>query len=141
MIRGYISPSTGRPLVDGVAEFPAYGSVVVPVNFVVDTGCPRTVLGPMQTAELERIVGLSANQLGAADFMTGISGAANARNVRVLLKLLRTDDSPWTRQLDIVLLPESEDVDLGAPSLLVTDVMRYMEVCIHIPNHAVTFYD
>jgi hypothetical protein len=128
-------------MVDGVVEFPAYGDAMVPVNFVVDTGCPRTVLGPMQAAELGNVVGMNADRLGAATFMTGISGAASARNIRVRLTLLRTDDTPWTRQMDVVVLPESEDVDRSVPSLLGTDVMRYMEICVNIPDHAVVLYD
>ena len=128
-------------MVDGVLEFPAYGDSVLPVRFVVDTGAGRTILGPIQVMELEALAGVTAKNIGAADFGWGIGGTATGRNVRSQLTLFREDGEPWTRTLDVFLLPESEDNDSRTPALLGRDILREIAVLVDLPHHAVVFYD
>jgi hypothetical protein len=127
-------------MVDAVVEFPAYGNQAVPVQLVVDTGAARTVLSSGVAIHLARLVGISAGEIGTPYPMFGVGGNAMCSTVRATLHLLRDDQSPWARSLDLLLLEPGGD-NARIPSLLGTDILREIAVLVDIPNNAVVFYD
>jgi hypothetical protein len=142
VILGYIGPSNGRPPVDAVLEFIDYGNAAIPVTFVIDTGCPRTMLGEEETVVLEQLLGISANRIGAASVTSGIGGFADARNVRCNLTLTRADGVVWSRRVDLQLLLADPDSDLSpCPSLLGTDVLWFLPLYLDFGAKRVELHD
>jgi hypothetical protein len=117
MIRGYLSSSAtnSRPYVEALLRFPTLGDFILTVQFLVDTGADRTVLGHLDAKRL----GIDLASLPAGVPTTGVGGKTPTRTVAVEL----TMDS-FTTSLDIVVLasaigPHRRPV----PSLLGRDVL------------------
>jgi hypothetical protein len=96
-------------MVDAVLEFPDYPQVILPVSFVVDTGAARTMVGPADVGRLEQLVGVPATSIGVSDYVFGVGGIREGRTVRCVLTMRTDARPPWSRAIDLFLMPEDEE--------------------------------
>lgn len=118
MIHGYFSSVTAghRPVVDVPVRFPIFGDSTLNVQFLIDTGADRTVLGSAEASQLEAELGVDLADLPQGLDIGGVGG------------------SLFTQQVDAELVMGSERVSVSLlvappyptpviPSLLGRDVL------------------
>jgi hypothetical protein len=89
MIRGYFSPVAEghRPVIDLRVGFPLAGDGMLNVQFLIDTGANRTVLGSAEASQLESELGVDLAGLPQGPDIGGVGGSLFTQEVDAELVL------------------------------------------------------
>ena len=122
MIRGYFRSvgSVRRPYVDGFIDVPAFDVTGMEIQFVVDTGADRTLVGHRDALHIVRLYGADLTRLPMGPSSRGIGGVATTRLVRVVLGF-----EGFSTDMELPILEPTSDQQIGIPSLLGRDVLSH----------------
>ena len=119
MIRGYLTSHTtnSRPYVEALLRFPTLSDRTLTVQFLVDTGADRSMLGHLDAKRL----GIDLASLPEGTPTTGVGGQTESRLLAVELTL----DAFTTPLTIVVLATPPSPPQRPVPSLLGRDVLAH----------------
>lgn len=137
MIRGYFQPSGHllRPYVSAILDFPSIGYQGFDVQFLVDTGADRTVLGHSAAQRLEDELGLDLSTLEIQS-SRGTAGITKSRVIEARLTL-----ATFSLALPVAILPSPPGEEPSVPSLLGQSVLDHLSLIHGKPAREVLFLD
>src|SRR2546425_894322 len=136
MILGRFVGPGHRPIVDAALHFPGFSEQTLRVSFTVDSGARHTVLAPLDTRQLETLLGISA--YGLPVFPGGISGIG-ASPAFVIPATIALETREFN--IDLLLMPPPPPLTTLMPSLLGRNVLANFAVLIDVRTDRVILYE
>ncbi len=122
MLTGYFSPKRDlpnpRPYLTGSIDVPAIGVVGMRVDFLIDTGADRTIIGSSDASRMVDEFGVDMADLQDGPRGRGVGGTVPTKTAGVAL---RFDD--FSKNMRMEILEPPPDARFAIPSLLGRDVL------------------
>ena len=122
MIRGFLKrrgyPNSPPPYVTGFVDIPAAGVDGMPVEFLIDTGADRSIIGSSDASRMVENFGVDFANLRDGPRSRGIGGTVATKTAEVGLKF---DD--FLKNMRIEILEPPPDARFAIPSLLGRDIL------------------
>ena len=122
MLTGYFSPEGGlpnpRPYLTGSIDVPAIGVVEMQVDFLIDTGADRSIIGSSDAARMVRYFGVDLADLQDGPPSGGIGGVVATKTAEVALAF-----GAFSQNMRLDILEPTPDARFAIPSLLGRDVL------------------
>ena len=129
MLTGYFSLAEGLPnpraYLRGAIDVPAVGVVGMQVDFLIDTGADRSIIGSSDASRMVRYFGVDLTELQDGPPSRGIGGAIATKTAEVALAF-----GAFSKNMRMDILPPSPDDQLAIPSLLGRDVLSQFALFI-----------
>ena len=140
MIRGFLKrrgyPNSPPPYVSGFVDMPTFGVFGMPVEFLIDTGADRSIIGSFDASRMVDEFGVDLSNLQDVRTAKGVGGFTETRSVAATLRI---DDFSINLNLDILEPPP--DTRFAIPSLLGRDVLSHFALFIEERTDKVVLLD
>ena len=114
-----------RPYLTGSIDVPAVGVFEMQVEFLIDTGADRSIIGSSDASRMVRNLGVDLADLQEGPRGRGIGGAVATKTAEIALKF---DD--FSENMRIEILEPPLDPGFAIPSLLGRDVLSQFALFI-----------
>ncbi len=129
MLKGYFSPAEDlpnpRPYLTGSIDIPAVGLVEMPVEFLIDTGADRSIIGSSDASRMVRNFGVDLTALQDGPRGRGIGGDVATKTAEIALKF-----GDFSKNMRMEILEPPPDARFAIPSLLGRDVLSQFALFI-----------
>ena len=129
MLTGYFSLLDGlpnpRPYLPGSIDVPAVDVVGMPVDFLIDTGADRSIIGDFDAFRMIENHGADLTNLEDGQRTRGLGGISATLTAEATLKI-----GGFSKDLRLDILAPSSETYLGVPSLLGRDVLSQFALFI-----------
>ena len=107
-----------RPYLTGSVDIPAVGLVEMPVEFLIDTGADRSIIGSFDASRMVRDFGVDLTTLQEGPRGRGVGGTVPTKTAEVALAF-----GDFSKNMRIEILEPPPDAQFAIPSLLGRDVL------------------
>ena len=122
MLTGYFSPTENipnpRPYLTGSIDIPAVGLVEMRVDFLIDTGADRSIIGSFDAARMVGDFGVDLTDLQDGPRGRGIGGTVATKTAEVALTF-----GDFSQSMRMEILEPPPDARFAIPSLLGRDIL------------------
>ena len=129
MLTGYFSLLDGLPnpraYLRGFVDIPAAGVVGMQVDFLVDTGADRSIIGSSDASQMIRDFGVDLADMQDGPPSGGIGGIVATKTAEVALAF-----GAFSQNMRMEILAPSPDAHFAIPSLLGRDVLSHFALFI-----------
>ena len=129
MIRGFLKrrgyPNSPPPYVNGFVDMPSVSVFGMPVEFLIDTGADRSIIGSFDASRIVDEFGVDLAELQDGPPSRGIGGAVATKTAEVTLAF-----GAFSKNMRMEFLAPSPDDQLAIPSLLGRDVLSQFALFI-----------
>ena len=129
MLTGYFSSADDLPnpraYLRGFVDVPAIGVVGMTVEFLIDTGADRSIIGNSDASRMVRYFGVDLADLQDGSPGGGIGGIVATKTAEATLKI-----GGFSKDLRLDILAPSPDAHFAIPSLLGRDVLSHFALFI-----------
>ena len=129
MLTGYFSSAHDLPnpraYLRGFVDIPAVGVIGMTVEFLIDTGADRSIIGSSDASRMVRYFGVDLTRLQDGPPSGGIGGIVATKTAEVALAF-----GAFSKNMRMELLPPSPDARFAIPSLLGRDVLSHFALFI-----------
>ena len=129
MLTGYFSPEGGLPnpraYLRGFVDIPAIGVVEMQVEFLIDTGADRSIIGSFDASRMVDEFGVDLADLQDGPPGGGIGGVVATKTAEVALAF-----GAFSQNMRMEILAPSPDAHFAIPSLLGRDVLSQFALFI-----------
>ena len=129
MIRGFLKrrgyPNSPPPYVTGFVDMPDVGVAGMQIEFLIDTGADRSLIGSFDAPRIVERFGVDLANLQDARTAKGVGGFTKTRSAAATLRI---EDFSINLNLDILEPPA--DTRFAIPSLLSRDVLSQFALFI-----------